>query len=560
MPPELLSLSREELADLIVAGRREIAALNNQLSESEKMLKFLHEKMFRPKSEKTPYVERDGVQLTLFSTPVEQHSETPATGEAEKDEPEQINVPAHTREKVKKGHGRKAVSRELQTEERIIHAQPEDKIGPNGEALVLLGYEESRKIDLIPSILRCLIIKREIWGWPDTREVAFTAPVEPCLIPKGKATDAFIIDVLINKFQLGLPLYRQMSALNARGADINASWMSDLVKQAASVFTPVYQAIREQLLRERIVYVDETPIKQCFNTLRLTDEEKARGKTIWKKDIHTGYYWAWLGGNPDTSQCYFHYAPTRGQSAVRDVLDIPSDDLPWEKNNCIALLMCDGYAAYNIISNQPMHDDESRIVRISCWAHVRRAFKECADMGNTHAGEIVALINDIYRVERDARKENDKKKRTSEESLAHILAQREKITAPIIDSIKKLLDQYRPHYTPQSNFRKAIDYTLNLWENLTVFLHHADAPIDNNAAERAIRPLAVGRKNWLFVGSEDAGTWSALFFSLIESCRLQKIDPRAYFHHITPILVRGGKIDCHALNPLALKNTLRAKT
>jgi hypothetical protein len=106
---------------------------------------------------------------------------------------------------------------------------------------------------------------------------------------------------------------------------------------------------------------------------------------------------------------------------------------------------------------------------------------------------------------------------------------------------------------------KAANYAHNLWDNLTVFLQHAEVPLDNNAAERAIRPLAVGRKNWLFVGSEDAGTWSAIFFSLVESCRLQKIDPRTYFHHITPILVGGGHIDYHALTPFALKNTLAGK-
>lgn len=536
MPPDLDTLSREQLGDMIVV-------LRNELAQSEKVIAFMHEKMFRPKSEKMPYVETDGAQQNFLSTPVEKQPET----FAEKP-PETIAVAAHTK---RKGHGRKPIPRDLPTEERIIHARPEDKIGPGGEALVLLGYETAHKLDLVPSILRRLIMKREIWGLPDTREAAFVAPVQPCLIPKGKATDAFIIDVLVNKFQLGLPLYRQVIALNARGADINPSWMGELVKQSAPIYEPIYNAIRDQLMRQRLVYVDETPIKQGYDTI------DANGKPT--KEIRTSYYWAWLGGDPDTSQCYIYFAPTRAQSAVRDVLQMPDDDAPWEKDNCIALLMCDGYAAYNIISTQPMPDENQRIVRIACWAHVRRYIKDVADMGNTHAIELLAIINKLFANERDIRHENQKKKRTDDDAQQYRLSERQKIAGPILDTIKAHLDKYRAIYPPQSNMCKAANYAHNLWDNLTVFLKHAEVPLDNNAAERAIRPLAVGRKNWLFVGSEDAGTWSAIFFSLIESCRLQKIDPRAYFHHITPILVGGGHIDYQALTPLALKNTLAGK-
>lgn len=147
MPPELDLLSREQLGDMIVV-------LRNELAESEKLVAFMHDKLFRPKSEKMPYVEKDGAQQSFLSTPVEQQPDAPA-----KNEPEKISVPAYTK---RKGHGRKPIPRDLPTEERIIHAAEEDKIGPNGEALILLGYETSSKIDLVPSILRRLIIKREI--------------------------------------------------------------------------------------------------------------------------------------------------------------------------------------------------------------------------------------------------------------------------------------------------------------------------------------------------------------------------------------------------------------
>jgi transposase len=542
MPPEFLSLSREQMADLIILAREENAVLRNQLTESEKLVHFMQQKFFRPTSEKMPYVEKDGVQQNFLATPVEQQVETPAA-------PEEIVVAAHT--KRKKGHGRKPIPHDLPTEERIIHARPEDKIGPNGEALILLRYEISEKIDLTPSILRRLITKREVWGLPDTRETAFIAPVEPCLIPKGKATDGFIIDVLINKYQLSLPLYRQVIALNARGADINPTWMGELVKQVAPIYEPIYNAMRDQLLSQRLILVDETPIKQAHAIIA------ANGKP--SKDLRTSYYWAWLGGDPDTSQCFIYFSPTRSQQAIRDVLHIPDDDIPWEKNNCIALLLCDGYGAYNIMSTIPMRDESKRIVRIACWAHVRRDIKDVADMGNTHAAELLTLINQLYANERALRRDNDKHHRTGDAAAQYCLTQRQNMAKPLTEKIKTLLDKHSTTYPASSNMCKAINYARNLWDNLIVFLDHPDVPLDNNAAERAIRPLAVGRKNWLFVGSEDAGKWSAIFFSLIESCRLQKIDPRTYFHHITPILVAGGEMNYHALTPLALKNTLAGK-
>jgi transposase len=551
MPPELMPLSREELGGIIVteraeriaerdALRSELAAARAEAAAAQATLDYVAKQLFTPSSEKKPYTEKDGTQQTLFTTPVEQDS-----GPAPETE---IVVPAHPRRKKGlKGHGRKPVSRELPVVERIIHATDAEKIGPNGETLVVLGYEISRKLDITPAVLRCLVTKREKVGLPDTHETLFVASVEPCLIPKGKATDAFIVDVILNKYQLSLPLYRQVSVLNARGADINVSWMSDLIKQAATIFAPVHNALRDYLLRQRLVYVDETPVRQL-----IPGKNKHNGDTT----VYTSYYWAWIGGDSDRAQCYFHYDTTRSQSALRTVLHIPDDD-PWDTDACIALLMCDGYAAYNLIDTVPMTHEQQRIQRIACWVHVRRPFLKCAELGDKNAADIVALINKLFNAERTIRKDNDKKNRRGADAHAYTLSERQMHIKPIIEQIKTTINTCRPYYTPARDMAKAITYTLTLWDSLIAILQHGDAPIDNNTAERAIRPLAIGRKNWLFVGSEDAGNWSAIFFSLIESCRLQKIDPRKYFTYITPILVqRKPNTDYTALIPIAIKDKL----
>jgi len=553
MPPELFLLSRENLGRIIVTERAEriaeqaeriaecdalriaLAAARAEAADTQAKLDYVAMKLFAPSSERKLYTEKDGTQETLFTTPVE-HDVAQVTA---------IVVPAHPR--AKKGHGRKPVSRDLPVEVRIIHASAAEQMGPNGEALALLGFEESWKLDIVPGFFRGLLTKREIWGLPDTREKLFVAPVAPCLIPKGKATDAFVLEVILNKYQLSLPLYRQVSVFNARGADINVSWMSDLIKQSATVFAPVYDALRNYLLTQRLVYVDETPVRQL-----LPGAKKKNGDTT----VHTSYYWAWIGGDPDRAQCYFHYDTTRSQRALRTVLHMP-DDNPWDTDGCIALLMCDGYAAYNLIDTVPMTQEQRRIQRVACWVHVRRPFQKCADLGDTNAADIVTLINHLFSAERTIRKANDKDHRRGADAHAYTLSERQIHVKPVIDQIKTRINACQPYYTPARDMSKAINYTRTLWDSLTAVLQHGDAPIDNNTAERAIRPLAVGRKNWLFVGSEDAGTWSAIFFSLIESCRLQKIDPRAYFNYITPILVkRDPTTDYRQLIPIMVKDKL----
>jgi transposase len=568
MPPELSALSREDLAEIIVTQRGErtvlcterdalcterdalcterdalkveLVSARAEAAELQTKLDYVAKQLFRPSSEQRAYAECDGVQQTFLGTPVEAVVEAPAST---------TTVPAHTR--ATRGHGRRPVSRDLPTHEQIIPAAEADKVGADGEPLALLGYEISEKLDIVPGVLRRLIIKREKWGTPDTRETLHVAPVPPSLIPKGKASDAFVLDVICKKYALGLPLYRQLGDLNARGADVNAAWLSDLIKQAAAVFAPVYDALRQHLLRQRLLYADETPIRQLRPA---SQRSTADGADDDPRTVRTSYYWAWLGDD----HCYIHFDPTRSQSAIRTVLNIP-DDTVWDPGGCIALLMCDGYAGYNIIDTAPLANEQHRITRVACWAHVRRRFLACADLGDDNAKHLIDAIDRLFSCDRTIRKANARAQRLGADAHAYTHAERQLHAAPIIADIRQQIDRYRPHYTPARDMAKHIAYTLNLWRNLTVFLDHGDVPLDNNTAERAIRPLAVGRKNWLFVGSEDAGTWSAIFFSLIESCRLQHIDPRRYLEHITPHLTSREPIDHATLIPGAVKAQLPAR-
>jgi hypothetical protein len=222
----------------------------------------------------------------------------------------------------------------------------------------------------------------------------------------------------------------------------------------------------------------------------------------------------------------------------------------------IAFLVTDGYAGYNPVVSPPSPNRPTRIRRVACWAHVRRRFIECADRGDTNASQVAALINEVFRIERRIRKEIDKLDLAAEAAREHRRTVRQRDSVGVIAALRVLIDRLLPLYTPSRDMAGHLAYTLRLWDALTLFLEHGDLPVDNNAAERALRPVVVGRKNWYFVGSEDAGAWAAIFFSLIESCRMLKMDARRYLAAVATALIADTPPDPAKLTPLALRDSL----
>ena len=247
------------------------------------------------------------------------------------------------------------------------------------------------------------------------------------------------------------------------------------------------------MLANRVVYADETPIRQLIPPTAATVENP-------DLRVRTGYFWAWIGG----SQFYLHYGKTRSQEEVRTVLGIPAEG-EWDPDGLIGFLVTDGYAGYHPAVTNPDPDQPPPIQRVACWAHVRRRFLECAERNDANAAQMITLINELFRIERGTRKDSDQHKLSTEAAAALRHERRQRDSAPIIAAIKALIDQLTPLYTPGRDMAKHLGYTRNLWRALTLFVHHHDLPLDNNTAERALRPVVVGRKNWLFVGSEDAG-------------------------------------------------------
>lgn len=527
-----LTLRQAELAQ----RDAELVALRDAKQDLEARYAAMTRALFSPKREHG--IPADVGQQSIFTVPVETAPEAePATVTAET---KTITYQREVR------HGRRPVPKDLPTIERIIPVPEAERIGPNGEGLVVIGYEVSTRLHLIPETLAQLVIKRERVGLADTRETLVTAPPLAALIPKGKLSDDFVHQIVLRKYLLGLPLYRQAQDLERRlGSEISRSTLCDAVNRSAEVYRGISDAILTAVISQRIIHADETPIRQL------------RGGADGASTI-TGYFWVLYAGD----QVVFHYAPSRAQSVVKALFGINDDDggEPWDPGGLFAL-MCDGYVGYNPIfdatlAERPPGTPRTAVTRLACWSHVRRKFFDLRDTYQ-HARDLITACDAVFRVEREAKREIQRQQLSGDAAIAlrHDHRQRDGLAA--VANVKTILDRIAPLYPTGMAMSAAITYALKLWPSLTAYLATGDLPMSNNDCERAIRPVAVGRKNYLFVGSEDGGEHAAIWYTIIENCRLQGINPQRYLEYVTPKLVNGNPGDLAALTPAALALLLK---
>lgn len=436
--------------------------------------------------------------------------------------------------KAKNGGGRRPVNRSLRTIEVIIAAPASERIAADGTPLVLLGYEESEREAYVSAEVVREVCKRERWGLPDTREVAYVAPVQPAIVPKGKYADSVIIEAMYRKYVLGLPFARMLGDFRAMGSDLSDAQLSDLAGRFAAFLAPISAAIRAQVLARAFVHVDETPLPTLDGRRTL---------------------WAWVGGN----QAFFHIGG-RGGKELRRVLGLAvADDDPDDDPGTSATLgwsfthwMADAYRPYDRVA------EDARIERLCCWAHGRRNFIIPAEQGDPVAKDLLDRIHALNQVERDAKAAIDRLGWRGDAADAERLRRRQTESRPILDGIRTACVDALPRYTDDDPMRKALSYLLDRWAAFTAYTSRGDLPIDNNQAERVLRPIVIGRKNWYFIGSEDATDWAATNFTVFESCRLAKIDPRAWLS-ATIARIHAGERDYADMTPAAYAAKATAK-
>ena len=407
--------------------------------------------------------------------------------EAVKAERELIRV-AYERQKPKKEHpGRVALPSHLPVVETIIEPS-EDTTD-----MVCIGREITEELDYTPATLHInRIIRPKYITKEDERGNQKQVIAElnrP--IPKCVASAALLTMIFINKYIYHLPLYRTLNQIRQMGVLLPSSTLESWVKLGAQLLQPLYAVHRLHVFREIYQMIDESPIK-------VQDRDKPG-------TCHQGYMWVRYA--PLSKSALFEYYKSRSTKG-------PIDDL----STFSGYIQTDGYSGYTYLASQ------HGITHLSCWAHARRYFDKALENDHQRASHVLKLIQLLYAIESLARE--------SEMSHQERHALRLDKSLPIINEIGQYIQQERNKVTPKSPIGKAFEYCANRWTSLQNYLADGMLEIDSNLVENSIRPLALGRKNYLFAGSHDAAKDIAMFYSFMTTCIKNDIDPQKWLTYV----------------------------
>lgn len=482
------------VAEAVPVLMERIEALEAYVRELEEDKRVLMATLYGRSSEKRQVPETSPGQLIL---PFDGAEPEPV-----KQEPRpKTTVQPHQRQKP----GRKPLPADLPRREVVFDLSEEQKIDESGRPLKLIGRVVTERLCIkkaevyVQREIRLKYAKEAespspIGATPEVR----IAPAPPHIVPKCIATPELVAHVAIAKFADATPLHRQEQQFRRLGVDINRATMANWLIIAATACSRLLDLLLEEILAGPVINMDETTIQVLG--------EPGRANTA------KSYMWVCRGGPPDRPGVIFRYEPSRAGHVPADLL-----------REYQGYLQTDGYIGYQSVGERP------GIHHLACWAHVRRKFVEVVKgtKGTTKAGvaqDVIDRIGQLYDIEQRARHDNL--------VWDSVVALRELEARPILDGLKEHLDRREKTTPPRSLLGKAISYALNQWPRLTVYLQKGFLRLDNNLAENAIRPFAVGRKNWLFSGSPAGARASALFFSLIETAKANNIEPDAYLRFL----------------------------
>ena len=372
-----------------------------------------------------------------------------------------------------------------------------------GNALHRIGEDTGERLDMVPAQFRVLVIRRPKYACRSCENVVVQAPAPNRLIEGGLPTDATVAQVLVSKYADHLPLYRQSQIYARQGIDLDRSTLADWVGRAGFVLQPVHERLLTALKSSSKLFADET-------TAPVLDPGRGRTKI--------GQLWAYARddrpwGGTDPPGVAYVYAPDR--KAKQPIAHLAG---------FIGVLQVDGYGGYRALAKR------NDVQLAFCWSHVRRRFYELAAAGPAPiASEVLERIAGLYAIEKDIRGLSADERR----------AVRQDRSRPITDDLEPWLRAKLALISQKTKLAEAIRYALSRWNGLTHFLDDGRIEINSNVVERSIRPIALNRKNALFAGSDGGAESWAVIASLIETCKLNGVDPHAYLSDVITKIVNG---------------------
>lgn len=387
----------------------------------------------------------------------------------------------------RKHPGRKALPPELPREQVLLDVSAEHRHCDGcDQPKVRIGCDTTETLDYQPASLFIREYLRPKYACPRCQDGVTQESLPSRPIEKGRPEPGLLAHVIVAKYAYHLPLYRQEQMFSHQGVGITRSLMSEWNGAVADLLTPLAQTIHGQILRSRYIQSDDTGI----------EVQGADG-------YRHGHLWVYRGEGGEQSY-----------------------DFSWQRNRDGPLKQLKGYRGYLQADAAPAYDDVYRqypdIKEVGCWAHARRYFKEAQATSPVEASQVVVLIGELYGIERSIK--------PLDEAQRH--SQRQQRATPVLARIHSYLRAIEPQALPKSPLGQAITYALNQWEALNRYLEHGALEIDNNGAERAIKPIVLGRKNWLFIGSEAAAHRTCVLLTIVNTGKALQINPFEYLRDV----------------------------
>ena len=405
--------------------------------------------------------------------------------------------------------GRERLPENLPRVEQTITC-PDKTCGACGEQTTVIGHDESEMLDVEPARYIVRVTKREKRACRHCVEGTVTAaPIAPRIIEKGLASDRIVVQTVVAKYCDHLPLYRQEAILEREaGVEISRATLDGWVMRVGELCGPIVEAMRRDLLTASYLQADETTVP-----VQMGDKRGAN---------HEAYLWQY--GKPG-GETVFDFCLGRGREGPKKFLE------QWE-----GILQTDGYQAYDGVGGP-------KLVQVGCWAHARRKYVDAVKVNNndTEAVKMVVRMDALFLVDREARKQG----MPADERLAL----RRGHSEPWLEEIREVSLKLAGRELPQSALGKAAAYTINQWMKLKRCLEFEQVELSNNLAENSMRPVALGRKNWLHVGSPKSGPKVAAIMSVVESCRRMRLPVSDYLLAVLPGMDRRTLSQVRELTP-----------
>jgi transposase len=474
---------------------------DTRISQLEALIKSLRQKQFSPSSEKL-----NADQLALFN-----EAEVISESEEEKIDQNKVVVAEHTRQKKP----RVSIPADLPREEIVYDLPEEEKVCPHHNiALKLIDQLPHEQLDIIPAQIKVIRHLRNKYACPCCDGYIKVAEKPKQIIEKSIASPGLVAHVVTQKFVDGMPLYRQSESLKRQNIFLDRTNLANWTIKYGCDMQPLINLMLERIRQQNVLHIDETTVQVLCEPGR-----SAQSKS---------YMWVMASFNQQPATV-FYYAPSRSSEIAQQLLA-----------DSQAAFMADGYPGYNAL--------EQTHKRLGCWAHARRKFIEAQKLqpkGKVgKADQALSYIQKLYAIERNIKDHPiDEKYRI-----------RQLESKPIIDKIQEWMQKSLAQISHQSEIGKALNYLNNQWPSLVRYLDNGEYPIDNNLIENAIRPFAIGRKNWLFAQSQAGARASANLYSLIETAKLNKLNPYEYLRKVfTEIPSAQSLEDIEALLPWNIK-------